>query len=232
MGYGIEKDIWSIQDKIRDRLESHKINQRAKDGFVFILDNCIEKIDRKTQEKKVAPSELRALFKDDEVKSLLHNIVKDEISYLYLNTKSTDDHIQYCASFNQTIIDFLGIKYALDKNGSEKEIEFPCLIYFKYENNQCSDFLYQKLVDTDNKYLIFYELATNLQAFINKLNDSKSTESQTSKSPILKLFTEHKWKEIKENILDKTKDKLLEKTVEYSVAAAPAAFIALSTIFK
>lgn len=232
MGIAIENDIWNIQDKMRDRLESHKINERAKDGFVFILDNCIEKIHPKTQEKLVAPSELRTLFKDDEVKNLLHNIIKDEISYLYLNTKSTKDHIQYCASFNQTIIDFLGIKYALDINENQREIEFPCLIYFKYENNQCSDFLYQKLVATDNKYLIFYELATNLKAFVNKLHDHKSAGISESKFPTLKLFTVNKWKEIQENILDRTKDKLLEKTVEYSLAAAPVAFVALSTIFK
>jgi hypothetical protein len=104
--------------------------------------------------------------------------------------------------------------------------------YFKYENNQCSDFLYQKLVATDNKYLIFYELVTNLKAFVNKLHDHKSAGISESKSPTLKLFTVHKWKEIQENILDRTKDKLLEKTVEYSLAAAPVAFVALSTIFK
>ncbi len=229
MGIGIEKDIWSIQDKIRERVESHKINQRARDGFVFILDKNIEKIHPKTEEKSVHPSEMWALFKDDEVKNLLHNIVGDQISYLYLSTKSSKDHVQYSASFNKTILEFLGTKYAEDTNGGEKEIEYPCLIYFKYENNQCSDFLYQKLVDTDNQYLIFYELATNLKALINKLHDSKSIESQTSRSPILKLITDHK---LKEKILDKINEKLLEKTIEYSVAAAPAAYVAVSTFFR
>jgi hypothetical protein len=231
MGYGIsvEVDILRLEGKIRDRLDSHKINQRAKDGFVFILDNCIEKIDGKTQEKKVIPSKLRNLLDDDEVKSLLHNIVKDEITYLYLHTENSKDHIQYCASFNQTIIDFLGIKYALDKNGSEKEIEFPCLIYFKYENNQCSDFLYRKLVDTENEYLIFYELASSLEEFVNILHDSQILETPGIKSPILKLISEYKWKDIREKI----QESLLTKTIEYAaLTAAPAAFVALSTVFK
>ena len=232
MGIGIEDDVWNMQDKIRDRIESHKINERAKNGFVFILDNLIETVQPKTQEKRVTPSQLRTLFQDDEVKNLLNNIVKDEISYLYFNTSKSANHIKYCASFNQTIIDFLGIKYSLDANGAEKEIEFPCLIYFKYENNQCSDFLYKKLVYTDNQHLIFYELASNIKAFVNKLHDYKSVDVSESKSPTLKLFTEHKWNEIQEKILNKTKDTLLEKTVEYSLAAAPAAFVALSTIFK
>jgi hypothetical protein len=51
------------------------------------------------------------------------------------------------------------------------------------------------------------------------------------KLPILKLITNFKWKEIKEKILDKTKDHLLDRTIEYSAAAAPLAFVALSTIF-
>jgi hypothetical protein len=123
----------------------------------------------------------------------------------------------------------LGTEYAEDINGAKKEIEYPCLIYFKYENNQCSDFLYQKLVDTDNQYLIFYELTTNLKALISKLHDSKSIEFQTSKSPILKLITDHKWKE---KILDKINEKLLEKTIEYAAAAAPAAYVTVSTLLK
>ena len=44
MGIGIEDDVWNMQDKIRDRIESHKINERAKNGFVFILDNLIETV--------------------------------------------------------------------------------------------------------------------------------------------------------------------------------------------
>jgi len=230
MSIGIETDIWNIQDKIRDRLESHKDNQRARDGFIFILDNCIEKIHPKTHEKSVTASKLWELFKDDEAKNLLHNIVSDQITYLYLHTKSKKDQINYCASFNKTILDFLGINNAEDKDGKKREIEFPCLIYFKYENNECTNFLYQKLIHTDNASLIFYELATSLKVFIDTLHDPKSLETHNSKSPILKLITACKWKEVKEKIVDKTKDHLLDKTVEYSMAAAPVAFVALSTI--
>jgi len=231
MGLGIETDIWDIQEKLRDQLESHKNNLRAKGGFVFILDNCIEKINLKTQERSVAPSKIWDLFKDNEVKNLLHNIVSDQITYLYLNTKSKKDQVKYCASFNKTILDFLGTNYAVDENGNKKEIEFPCLIYFKYEGDECTNFLYKKLIHTDNANLIFHELENNLKTFIDGLHDPKSLDINNPKLPMLKLITNFKWKEIKEKILDKTKDHLLDRTIEYSAAAAPLAFVALSTIF-
>jgi hypothetical protein len=231
MGLGIENDIWEIQDKLRDQLESHKNNLRAKGGFVFVLDNCIERINQKTQEKTVTPSRLWDLFKDDEVKNLLHKIVSDQITYLYLNTKSKKDQVKYCASFNKTILDFLGTNYVVDENGNKKEIEFPCLIYFKYEGDECTNFLYKKLIHTDNANLIFHELENNLKTFIDGLHDPKSLDINNPKLPMLKLITNFKWKEIKEKILDKTKDHLLDRTIEYSAAAAPLAFVALSTIF-
>ncbi len=231
MGIGIETDIWDIQKKLRDQLESHKNDLRAKGGFVFILDNCIEDVNLKTQERSVAPSKLWNLFKDEEVKNLLHNIVSDQITYLYLNTKSKKDQVKYCASFNKTILDFLGTNYVEDGDGNQREIEFPCLIYFKYEGNECTNFLYRKLIHTGNANLIFYELATNLKTFILNPNNANVPDGHAKKSPILKLITERKWSEIKEKLLDETKNQLLTKTVDYSLAAAPAAFIALSTIF-
>lgn len=231
MGLGIETNIWDIQKKISAQLECHKNDLRAKSGFVFILDNCIEKVNLKTQEKSVAPSKLWDLFKDDEVKNLLHNIVNDQITYLYLNSKSKKDQVTYCAAFNKTILDFLGTNYAEDANGNKREIEFPCLVFFKYEGNECTNLLYRKLIHTDNPNLIFYELASNLKAFILSLEHSNIPDDHSHKSPMLKLITERKWGEIKEKLLDESKNQLLTKTVDYSLAAVPAAFIALSTIF-
>lgn len=232
MGIGIEADIWHIQDHIKDRLEAHKSNQRAKDGFVFILDNCIEKPASKAQEKIVSPSELWSLLRDEEVKNLLRNIVGDQLSYLYLNARTRSLQVQYCASFNQAILEFLGAKHVKDMSGAEKEIEFPCLIYFKYENNRATDFSYQKLIEINNKYLIFYELAENLKGLIQKLNNSKLAEAPASKSPILELVVNGDWKGVRETVFDKMREKLLDKTVEYSLTATPAAFVALSNIFK
>jgi hypothetical protein len=74
-------------------------------------------------------------------------------------------------------------------------------------------------------------LATNLKTFIDGLHDPKSLDINNQKSPMLKLITNSKWKEIKEKILDKTKDHLLDKTIEYAETAAPLAFVTLSTIF-
>ncbi len=233
MGIGIEEDIWHIHGKLKDRLESHVVNKRAKDGFVFILDNCIESIHPKTQEKIVSPSEIWSLLRDDEVKNSLHNIVGDQLSYLYLNARTRSLQVQYCAPFNRAILEFLGVKHARDTSGVEKEIEFPCLIYFKYDDSRASDFSYRKLTSADNKYLIFHELAESLKTFTHRLNNIELAEtSTTSKSPMLELVVNGNWEELQEKIWDKTREKLLDKTVEYSLTAAPAAFVALSTIFK
>lgn len=74
-------------------------------------------------------------------------------------------------------------------------------------------------------------LASSLEGFIKILHDPKSLEVNHSKSPILRIITNHKWKEIKEKILDETKDNLLKKTVEQALLAGRFACISLTSIF-
>jgi hypothetical protein len=74
-------------------------------------------------------------------------------------------------------------------------------------------------------------LVSSLEGFIKIIHDPKLLEVNHSKSPILRLITNHKWKEIQENILDETKDHLLKKTVEQALLAGGVACISLTSIF-